>query len=650
MADVVQLRLERMLSDLDDLQKRGLFTRAEIGEIVKQRRKFEYRLQRPSPLKQDFLEYIDYEKHLDRLRLLRKKAISRDLKDKGNKKVKKSRSDVAGVRWIIELYRMATARFKGDLQLWFQYLDFLKDRKNGGMKRVLAKVIRFHPKVPAVWIYAAAWEFDHNLNAKAAHVLMQMGLRSCPTSEDMWVEFLRMELTWLNKLKMRKVILGEDNGTLVRDSEDAEEKQWQDDNNDLYMSLEDKKSADDDLDIQKEESSKKHDVFREQGFMLFQKIYEGAIDAIPSSFSLRKKFLEIVGAMDLSHSKEMQAEIMAHMRRDFSKEPEYWNWLAHTKLKDPQTAPDISTESGRSQVDEVIKVYEEALHCMPSVAMFDIYVKFLRDVICPKGEVGDCKYYDAFKDSRDYTLHLIKVYEKADSLGCLDEDLACQYVMLYKNMGNYDEAMKLAESFCEGKYSKSRKLWVLRVTEQMKHTTESGTPCKAQLSSIVDLLKRMIKEVAVADAEGLWVMAFQLFADNRKYFRKLVDLAMVSLTKDGVLDEGFSLSAYLINFVWQNNGVQPARDLYKRILNLPNPGVAVYKQCIELEVTSGDEGLVNARKLFECALATYKEDISLWQEYYSMEIKMGTSETAGAVYWRAKKTLGDALVLASLVQ
>ena len=136
MADVVQLRLERMLSDLDDLEKRGLFTRAEIGEIVKQRRKFEYRLQRPSPLKQDFLEYIDYEKHLDRLRLLRKKAISRDLKDKGNKKIKKSRSDVAGVRWIIELYRMATARFKGDLQLWFQYLDFLKDRKNGGMKRV----------------------------------------------------------------------------------------------------------------------------------------------------------------------------------------------------------------------------------------------------------------------------------------------------------------------------------------------------------------------------------------------------------------------------------------------------------------------------------------------------------------------------------
>lgn len=60
------------------------------------------------------------------------------------------------------------------------------------------------------------------------------------------------------------------------------------------------------------------------------------------------------------------------------------------------------------------------------------------------------------------------------------------------------------------------------------------------------------------------LQAFQLFADNRKYFRKLVDLAMVSLTKDGVLDEGFSLSAYLINFVWQNNGVQPARDLYKR--------------------------------------------------------------------------------------
>ncbi|XP_021721596.1 U3 small nucleolar RNA-associated protein 6 homolog [Chenopodium quinoa] len=647
MADVVQLRLERMIPDLDDLEKRGIFNSREINEIVKKRRKFEYRLQRPSPLKQDFLDYIDYEKQLDRLRLLRKKSVSRELKDKGNKKLKKSRSDVAGVRRIIEIYRIATSRFKGDLDIWFQYLEFCKEKNNGRMKKVLGQVIRFHPKIPAVWIYAAAWEFDHNLNAKAAHVLMQMGLRSCPTSEDLWVEFLRMELTCLNKLKTRKVILGEDDGTLIHDNKDVEAKQWQDENKDLFMSIDEVEGEG----AQKEESSKKLDVFREQGFKLFQKIYEGANDAIPSSFGLRKKFLEIVEVTDLAHSEEMRAAILADMRRDFSNEPEYWSWLAQIKLKDPQCTPDISTDSGRSQVEEVIKVYEEAIQSISSVAMFDMYVKFLSEVISLKGEIGSSGCFIASKHAGDYISHLIKVLEKADTLGCLDEDLACQFVMLYKNRGKFDEAMKLAESFCEGKYSDSRQLWVLRVTEQMKHIKESGTSCKAHLSSIFDLLKRLVKKVAVSDDEGLWVMALELFANDKKYFGKLVDLAFVSLAKDGGQDEGFSLSAFLVNFIWQNNGIQQARDFYKRILNLPHPGVAIHKHCIELEISSGDkDSLSNARKLYECALGTGSEDISLWQEYYSMETQLGTSESANAVYWRAKKTLGDASVLAAVVQ
>ncbi|KAK9022978.1 hypothetical protein V6N11_003214 [Hibiscus sabdariffa] len=42
-----------------------IFTRREITEIVKQRRKFEYRLKEPSPLKQDFIAYIDYETQLE---------------------------------------------------------------------------------------------------------------------------------------------------------------------------------------------------------------------------------------------------------------------------------------------------------------------------------------------------------------------------------------------------------------------------------------------------------------------------------------------------------------------------------------------------------------------------------------------------------
>ena len=130
------------------------------------------------------------------------------------------------------------------LQFWTCYLQ------------ALVHVMRFHPKVPAVWIYAAAWEFDHNLNAAAARAIMQSGLRACPTSEDLWVEYLRMELTFLNKLKMRKVILGEDDGTLVRDNKDAEDKQWQVENEDLFMSLDEKKEDSNELSVQNDHADK----------------------------------------------------------------------------------------------------------------------------------------------------------------------------------------------------------------------------------------------------------------------------------------------------------------------------------------------------------------------------------------------------------
>lgn len=136
MADIVQYKLERMVDELEDLEQRGIFTRQEIAEIVKQRRKFEYRLKRPSPLKEDFVAYIEYETQLDALRSLRKKSVTRELKKQGNKNLRKSKSDLAGLIRIIDIYELALKRYKGDIDLWFRYLEFCKLRKNGRMKKV----------------------------------------------------------------------------------------------------------------------------------------------------------------------------------------------------------------------------------------------------------------------------------------------------------------------------------------------------------------------------------------------------------------------------------------------------------------------------------------------------------------------------------
>lgn len=220
--------------------------------------------------------------------------------------------------------------------------------------QVLAQAIRFHPKVPGLWIYAAAWEFDHNLNVAAARAVMQSGLRVCPTSEELWVEYLRMELTYLNKLKARKVALGEDEGTLIRDKKVVDEKQWRDENEGLFMSLNDKRENEG-SNVESEETPAKIDVFREQGISILRTIYTGAIESVPSSLALRKRFFEILDAVDLAHSEEMRQQILIEMKRDFSTEPEYWDWLARLEF-DPESTEGMSEELMLSQTEKAIQV------------------------------------------------------------------------------------------------------------------------------------------------------------------------------------------------------------------------------------------------------------------------------------------------------
>lgn len=60
------------------------------------------------------------------------------------------------------------------------------------------------------------------------------------------------------------------------------------------------------------------------------------------------------------------------------------------------------------------------------------------------------------------------------------------------------------------------------------------------------------------------MQALKLFANLKSYFDKLVEISIGSLIKDGGSDDGFSLSSAIVNFVLQKEGIQQARDMYKR--------------------------------------------------------------------------------------
>lgn len=137
--------------------------------------------------------------------------------------------------------------------------------------------------------------------------------------------------------------------------------------------------------------------------------------------------------------------------------------------------------------------------------MFNLYAKFLMGVIAPQEEENQNSVLSS--PTVDYISHLLTVYEKAETMGCITEDLACQHISFYLQLGRLDEARKLAEKLCSGKLSDSVQLWLLRVSIEIRSVTnDSPSPSKADLLSIFELLRKVLTNVSISKAESLWLM------------------------------------------------------------------------------------------------------------------------------------------------
>lgn len=200
---------------------------------MKKREKFEYALKRRISKKADFLRYIEYEMNLEELRKKRRARMVI--------KAKMSISDYAGPRRIYFIYKRCLTKFKGDISIWLQYINYAK--KTGASRtlgKIFAQAIQLHPTNEKLWILAAAWEWEENANVVAARgkdsiliqtapryllfpkvfrivslivlclllVLLQRSLRLNTTTESLWHEYFRLELVYIAKILARREVLG----------------------------------------------------------------------------------------------------------------------------------------------------------------------------------------------------------------------------------------------------------------------------------------------------------------------------------------------------------------------------------------------------------------------------------------------------------
>ncbi|KAJ4312683.1 U3 snoRNP protein [Neodidymelliopsis sp. IMI 364377] len=197
-SDKARFYLEQSATELNELERKKIFTREEIKSIAKKRSDFEHIINARGSHPTDYMRYIEFEKNIDALRQKRVKRLG--IRHKG-----------AGQRSIYFLYNRATKKFSGDLTLWLHYIDFArKDKAYRRLSDIFTSVVRLHPTKPELWTLAANYFMDSQADITNARSYMQRGLRFCKNSEDIWLDYAKLETIYVGKIAGRRKILGLD--------------------------------------------------------------------------------------------------------------------------------------------------------------------------------------------------------------------------------------------------------------------------------------------------------------------------------------------------------------------------------------------------------------------------------------------------------
>lgn len=196
MADKVHFHLEEYVPLFKQYEEKEIFSPTELKQIVKKITEHEYKINRKIVLLQDFINYIQYQKQVLSLVQKRKKRQKFDIKE------------WEIIKFINALYKKAILKFKSNIALIVDFIQFLKQHKNTKLlAQYFAKAIQLHPTKALFWIMAAEYEFTVLNNIMSARILLQRGIRVNPYDQELWIEYFKLELLWVEKLDKRNKLL-----------------------------------------------------------------------------------------------------------------------------------------------------------------------------------------------------------------------------------------------------------------------------------------------------------------------------------------------------------------------------------------------------------------------------------------------------------
>lgn len=662
MADTVRYLMERMVPELEALEDRGYFSRVEIRAIVQKRQDFEYALKRKAAIKRDYLRYIEYERALEELRQLRRKE--RGITGKT------SLAEYCIPRRIHFIYERLLRKFRGDLSLWSAWLSYC--RASGAAKqtsRVLAKALRLHPTAPALWTYAAAWEFEHNLDAGAARALMQRGLRMCGGAVPaLWHEYFRLELLYALRLRERRRVLGiaPEQGAIAEDEAGDESAAA---------------------------------VQAVLNGAVAQVVFRNAVAAVPDSLPFRAKFLAILAPHRFLGRADLEGVIYHSIKEDFAGSPEAWDLHARRHLAAVEGSNEGGARVPPAALHAAAAVYEEALAAAPGAEVRQLLIAFLTEqlaaaVAAPQGRDENAT---AAAEVQQWTSEALEhAYAGAFEAGQVTEEVAVGAIQMRLHLADLQGALEAARQ-ATTLLPHSAPVWllVLRVeaalvaqaelagtssstgaatrsdsssSEDEEERAAQSTQPTEQLQALEALALQGVQSVPATDAPALWLEGLSLLAAHGGSLAGLCAAleAAVAVAPKGPLHGSMgAVAAAALRALAELSGAQAARRFYQALLRLPPAGGELFHAILELELvlasggtgastgasgsTGSSAGLPSGaaalppqrlHALFEAAADAYgSEDTALWLRYARYEAAAGRG--AAQVYWRAVKALAD---------
>lgn len=198
-SDKARFYLEQYVPELQEYERKQIFSRDEISAITSKRSDFEHTLNARGSRPEDYLQYVAYEMNLDRLRKIR-----------CHRKGVKSTA-FSGQRTIFFIFDRATKKFPGAIDLWIRYIEYCKKEKaSKKLGKIFTSVLRLHPRNWSFWVLAAKYYAEAQGDMATARAYLQRGLRFCPDSRKLYLEYTKLEMVYLAKLAARRKILGLD--------------------------------------------------------------------------------------------------------------------------------------------------------------------------------------------------------------------------------------------------------------------------------------------------------------------------------------------------------------------------------------------------------------------------------------------------------